>query len=299
MINYAGILKEGINWYNDTAPDSRVIGWVSGGVASMVACVYALEKYSNVHLAFCDTKREHPDTYRFIDDFENNFGVSVSTYASDRFDSVESVWDKYKGLNFANGAPCSTVMKKEVRVKQVEKLETDYAQIFGFDYRKREIIRAKGMIKNHPETNPKFPLIQNKIDRDELFKIIKSYGIERPATYDHFDNNNCIGDPCSHVGGCVQGGIGYWQKIKLIYPKKYEYMAEIERRLSKEKGKPVTISKDQRKGRTTDKKYNRLFLEKNPDFPEIETIEGLKGKWPEGCGECNGFCGIDDQIDLF
>jgi len=51
----------------------RVLGWVSGGVASAVACKLALEKYGDsVELVFCDTGIEHPDTYRFMDDFSNN-----------------------------------------------------------------------------------------------------------------------------------------------------------------------------------------------------------------------------------
>ncbi len=70
IVNHENILKPDRNWYNGKTSTARVIAWMSGGIASMVACHLALRKYSNVHLAFCDTSLESPDTYRFLNDFE-------------------------------------------------------------------------------------------------------------------------------------------------------------------------------------------------------------------------------------
>ena len=113
-----------------------------------------------------------------------------------------------------------------------------------------------------------------------------------PRPYKHFLNNNCIGDFDSPKGGCIQGGIGYWQKIKYLYPHKYEYMANMEHKISALKGKPVTICKDQRKN----KHGARLFLKPNPDFPEIEDISVIKGRQPLTPFECNGFCSTQDSL---
>jgi len=41
--------------------------------------------------------------------------------------------------------------------------------------------------------------------------------------------------------------------------------------------------------------YKRLFLKHNPEFPEVETIEIIKGKLPITVNECNGFCGLNDD----
>ena len=321
-----GILKEDINWYNDMKPSGRVIGWWSGGVASAIACKIALEEYDNVHLAFCDTGIEHPDTYRFMDDFERVLGVKIHKYKSERFDEPEDVWRKYLGLNFANGAPCSTMLKREVRTKLVQDIENDYAQVFGFDYCDKEINRAKGMIKSYPEINPKFPLIEHKITREGLFREVSKLGIEAPVTYKLFLNNNCIGAEDSEKGGCVQGGVGYWQKLKRIYPKKYNYMAKIEHELTDlkleklkddliqaNKGgdsikiqkaqekldefQPVTLLRDQRKSKGT--YHERLFLVHNPSYPEYETIDVIKGRQPVTPMECNGFCSLEDGSTLY
>jgi len=280
-----------VNPFND-ATEGRIIAWWSGGVASAVACKMALEKYGKdrVVLVFCDTGIEHPDTYRFMGDFERVLGVKIIKIKSDRFSEPEDVWRKYRGMNFAHGAPCSMSMKKEPRIKYQE-LKTDFGQIFGFDYCKKEMRRADNMLNNNPDLNPIFPLIVEQITREDLFRIVADMGIERPSVYDHFLNNNCIGADDSPKGGCIQGGIGYWQKIQELYPHKFEYMANIEHEISSLKGEPVTICKDQRKGR----KGNRLFLKPNPAYPEVLDISAIKGRRPITPFECNGFCSTAGQ----
>lgn len=279
-----------INPFNDVGDDARVIAWFSGGVASAVACALALKKYKNVVVAFCDTGVESPDTYRFMKDFETKFGVEIIRLKSDRFNNPEEVWRKYGGMNFATGAPCSTMLKKEPRIK-FQRLQTDFAQVFGFDYDNKEMKRARNMLINNPDLNPIFPLIVEKLDREAIFQTVRDWGITPPEAYKVFKNNNCIAAFDSPIGGCVQGGIGYWQLIKEKFPLKYETMANIEHEISKVKGKPVTICKDQRKGRNG----NRLFLKHNPDYPEIETIDVIKGKQPVAMQECNGFCSTEEH----
>lgn len=278
-----------VNPYND-AESGRVIGWWSGGVASAIACKLALEKYQeSVEVVFCDTNIEHPDTYRFMQDFEKVLGVKVNIITSNKFNEPEEVWRKYNGMNFAHGAPCSMAMKKEPRIKY-QNLQSDFAQIFGFDFCKKEERRATNMLINNPDLNPIFPLIVEKYTREIIFKELAKLGIKPPVTYNFFLNNNCIGDFSSAKGGCIQGGVGYWKKIRELFPHKYDYMANIEHEISAAKGSPVTISRDSRK----EKKGNRLFLKYNPMFPEIETIDVIKGRPPIITFECHGFCSTAD-----
>ncbi len=178
------------------------------------------------------------------------------------------------------------MLKAWVRTNLVEKLDQDHAQVFGFDFCKKEINRAKNMVLNHAELNPVFPLIERELNRENLFAYAKNISITPPRSYQHFHNNNCLGADDSEKGGCVQGGIGYWQKINQLYPQKYEYMANIEHELSIKKGEPVTISKDQRKST----KGARLFLKKCSNFPNIGCIDEIIGIQPQGFIECNGFC---------
>ena len=269
----------------------RLIAWWSGGIASAVTCDLVIKEYSelfDVDVVFIDTKNEHEDTYRFLKDCEKHYGQEIKTITSDRWDSVEEIWRKRKSLNVSMGAVCSSEMKKRTRV-QYQKKDTDFAQAFGFDYSGSEQKRASNMLKNYPEINPIFPLIDNKFTKEFCIKEINRWGIEIPETYKNgFQNNNCFNT------GCVQGGIGYWQKIKREYPEKFAYMSNLEREISKDKGEPVTICKNQAKGERV-----LLFLEHNPDFPLLGDISQKKGREPESLMECNGFCSTDDQIDMF
>ena len=226
-----------------------------------------------------------------MQDFEKVIGSKVLRITSSRFTGPEEVWRQYKGMNFAHGAPCSTTLKKEPRIK-FQDLKEDFGQIFGFDYGKKEERRANNMLMNNPDLNPIFPLIVEKFTRERIFEEIKRLGLRAPDPYKHFLNNNCIGADDSPKGGCVQGGVGYWQKIKELYPHKYEYMANMEHEISASKGSPVTVCKDQRKKTNG----NKLFLKHNPMFPDIETIDVIKGRRPLTPFECNGFCSSDDSI---
>jgi len=119
-----------VNPFNDRT-NGRVIGWWSGGVASAVACSLALDRWKDsVEVIFCDTHMEHPDTFRFMEDFEKIVGIKVKRIESDRFHDPESVWRKYLGINFAHGAPCSTALKKAPRLKEQNTAE-DFGQVFG------------------------------------------------------------------------------------------------------------------------------------------------------------------------
>jgi hypothetical protein len=52
--------------------------------------------------------------------------------------------------------------------------------------------------------------------------ILQNAGIELPVMYKlGYLNNNCI--------GCVKGGKGYWNKIKIDFPDQFERMAKLER----------------------------------------------------------------------
>jgi len=57
---------------------------------------------------------------------------------------------------------------------------------------------------------------------EEAHKILKASGIKRPAMYDlGYNNNNCI--------GCVKGGMGYWNHIRIDFPEVFEARAKMER----------------------------------------------------------------------
>ena len=243
--------------------DNPVWCWFSGGITSAVACHLALDIYGkeNCRLIFIDTKNEDEDTYRFLSDCEKLFGVSIEFVSSEKYDSVQDTWFKHKSLNVAHGAICSYMLKRKVR-ERMEKTDSFSHQIFGFEFGKKEINRAKGLLLNHSHTNAVFPLIEKQMDKTDCIEYFNERDIDIPRAYKlGFQNNNCL------KTGCVQGGIGYWQKMAKDFPEKFEAMAKVEHKLTDLKGVPVTMLKDQ-----TKTKDNLLFLKAHSDYPENKTI---------------------------
>jgi 3'-phosphoadenosine 5'-phosphosulfate sulfotransferase (PAPS reductase)/FAD synthetase len=264
---------------------TRVIAWWSGGIASAVACHFALQTFKNVAVVFIDTKNEDKDTYRFLNDCQKWYGVTIEIIsavtgvnATSRpfWKDIQDVWTEYGSLNTAHGAICSTELKRNMReIYQDEK--QDFAQIFGFDI--SEVKRHFNMRKNYPEINAISPLIDNRISKQDAIKIINNVSIEIPRVYKYgFRNNNCF------QTGCVKGGIGYWQKMQKEFPEKFEKMAQMEHFITNMKQKPTTICKDQ------SKRGGLVFLKPHPSYPEMKDLSMMKGREVESLIECNGFC---------
>lgn len=271
-----------------------IICWWSGGVTSAVACRLALDIWGSdrCRIIMIDTKNEHPDTYRFKEELEKKYygiEIEVITAIGDTYDSIQDVWYKHKQLNTANGAVCSYMLKRRVREKW-EKENTFSAQVFGFEFEKKEFNRAMALKLNHPHTNPKFPLLMYGCDKDYCIKEFERLNIKLPAPYRMgFNNNNCL------QTGCISGGIGYWQKIQRELPELFEKMAKIEHDLTDERGYPVTMVKDQSKNAgDKSKKENLVFLKPHKDYPNNKSIDQMKGREPKPLTECNGFCGVDE-----
>jgi 3'-phosphoadenosine 5'-phosphosulfate sulfotransferase (PAPS reductase)/FAD synthetase len=264
-----------------------IICWWSGGVTSAVACKIALDIYGldKCRFIMIDTGNEHEDTYRFKVDCEKWYGKKIELISSigDKYESIQDVWYKHKSLNVAHGAICSYKLKRVVR-EQFQKTCEYEAQVFGFEFDKKEMNRALSLKANHPGSRPIFPLLMLGYDKEKCVQSLEHAGLEIPLMYKlGFQNNNCFGT------GCVQGGIGYWQKIKQEFPEKFEAMAKIEHDLTDLKGQPVTMLKDQ----SADFK-GLVFLVKHPLYPSIKSLADMKKQEVRPLFECNGFCGTND-----
>ena len=268
-----------------------IICWWSGGITSAVACKLAIRLYGRekCRVVMIDTHNEHPDTYRFKSDCEEWYGLPIETITAIGvdYDSIQDVWIKHQSLNVATGAICSTQLKRRVR-ERWQKTAVYRYQVFGFEFDKKEFNRALGLTKNHSKAKPIYPLLMFGYDKDDCIREVEDVGIRVPLMYRlGFRNNNCFNT------GCVQGGVGYWQKMRRDFPEKFEDMADMEHRLTGSKGKPVCMLRDQSKA--AKKSGNELvFLRKHPDYPNLKCIDEMPECKVEPLFDCNGFCGVND-----
>lgn len=267
---------------------NEIICWWSGGVTSAIACKIAIDLFGidNCRIVFIGTNNEDSDTYRFKIDCEKWYNKKIETISNQEYKTIEEVWFKFKSLNNAHGAICSSELKRAVRIKYQRENNNFKYQVFGFDI--KEVSRARAMKINYPDSNPVFPLLLYALSKKDCIKMLTYANIDIPMVYKYgFSNNNCFNT------GCVQGGIGYWQKIKREFPEKFETMAILEHELTDLKGKPVTILRDQSK-KAKELDNTLVFLKKHSDYPNMKTINDMTGREPERLIECNGYCGLSD-----
>ena len=274
----------------------NVVCWWSGGVTSAVACKIAIDLYglSNCHFIMMDTKNEDDDTYRFKLDCEKWYGkeIQMITAFNKKNKTIQDVWYNSQSLNVAHGAICSSTLKRDLRLQWQKENEYKY-QIFGFDFSKREFNRALSTNLNYKEAKAIYPLLMMAYDKEKCLEIVKDAGIKIPDAYLYgFNNNNCL------KTGCVQGGIGYWQKMFRDFPEKYDAMAKVEHDLTDLRGYPVTMCKHQSKeAKNKPEKEHLLFLKKHHAHPNNLTVLDIEAIEPKPLLDCNGIgCAVNDLI---
>ena len=198
----------------------KYLGWFSCGVTSAVACKIAIDKYGkDVDLWYIDTGASHSDNIRFIKDCEKWYNKKISIARSNTFSSPLDVASK-KIFNTPYGAPCTLELKKKVRT-EIEKKYQNFCHVFGFEYLAKEINRANRWTEQQKQIAC-FPLIEEKLNKEDCKLILLNNGIILPKMYElGYNNNNCI--------GCFKGGIKYWLKIKKDFPDIFQKTAELER----------------------------------------------------------------------
>lgn len=199
------------------------IAWFSGGATSAVACKLALDLYDNVEIVFIETGSHHPDLLRFKQDCEKWFNREIITLQS-VYKSHFDVFERTGVLSMPNYTPCTTLLKVRPRQEFESKHPEITHYIWGFESGTKEENRAKRMCERYPEYQHIFPLIDKQLDKASCLALIEQAGIKLPEMYlKGYHNNNCI--------GCVRGGAGYWNKIRVDFPEHFKRMSEIERKI--------------------------------------------------------------------
>lgn len=173
------------------------IAWFSGGVTSTIAIKKGLDYGLKLDIIFFETGQHHPDTMRFLKDCEKWFNQKITIIKNKKYNSVMDIFRKGY-VNSPNGAHCTKLMKKDMRIAVEKIMEFDF-QIFGFEYEVKQVNRAIRFNEQYPNSKAIFPLIDLKLNKNDCFIELQKAGVEIPEMYKlGYSNNNCI--------GCVKGG---------------------------------------------------------------------------------------------
>ena len=198
----------------------RTICWFSCGAASAVATKLALAE-GPAEIVYCHVKEEHLDNMRFKNDCEKWFGQEINVISNEKYNgSIYDVFEKTSYLVGVAGAPCTRLLKKEMRKKY--ELPGD-RQVFGYTLEEQN--RVDRFIDANNDVNLWSILVEKSLTKQDCLAILQRAGIELPVMYKlGYQNNNCI--------GCVKGGLGYWNKIRVDFPEQFQRMAQMEKKLN-------------------------------------------------------------------
>ena len=200
------------------------VSWFSAGVSSAVATRLAIDSYGVDEIIYIDIEDQHPDSMRFVKDCEHWFGRPITILRSP-YGTVERACRAAGWINGPRGAACTRLLKKRVR-KEWERSNEHHNLRYVWGLDADEAARAERIADAMPQFEHLFPLLDhasgNGMGKAEAHAVLRASGIRRPAMYDlGYHNNNCV--------GCVKGGMGYWNKIRVDFPEVFAARAKLER----------------------------------------------------------------------
>lgn len=210
--------------FSDLGPRvRRVVCLFSCGAASAVATKLTLaDATKGVELVIHNNEviEEHPDNKRFLADCERWFGHPITTLRNEKYGaSIYEVFRRERFIKGQNGAPCTKLLKRNMTARTYRPGDQI---VLGFTA--EETDRLDKYIDANPTHQARAPLIERGLTKADCLAMIQRAGIELPAMYRlGYKNNNCR--------GCVKGGKGYWNKIRVDFPEFFARMSAVEQLL--------------------------------------------------------------------
>lgn len=198
----------------------KTISWFSAGVSSALATKLMIKEIDEI--IYTHIEDQHSDTMRFVKDCQRWFKKKITIMQSE-YKTVENVCLASSYINGVHGAPCTKILKRRIRQEwELNHTQFSLRYVWGFDSaEKKRAKRIKALLLEYDHV---FPLIEKQIDKETAHAILKREGIKRPKMYDMgYNNNNCV--------GCVKGGMGYWNHIRIDFPKIFKARAILERKI--------------------------------------------------------------------
>jgi hypothetical protein len=201
----------------------RLVCHFSCGAASAVATKLAIQenrRTQNLPIVILNEfiAEEHEDNQRFKADCQNWFDEPIITIMNEKYHG--SIYEAFEGESYiagVAGAVCTRVLKKEMAAKFWRPGDID---VIG--YTSEEQDRYDNWIDANNERRGWPVLIERGLMKADCLALVERAGIALPAMYEWFEHNNCP--------ECVKAGAGHWDKVRRVFPLRFQRMAEFSRK---------------------------------------------------------------------
>ena len=168
-------------------PEKKVrhILGLSGGKDSTALALYLKNEIEEIEYFFCDTHKELPETYEYIDKLEILLGKKIIRLEDTRgFDHWLDIYDGF----LPN--PKSRWCTKMLKIEPLERFIGDDEAISYIAIRADE--DRVGYISTKPNIKPVFPFMRDGLVKRDIFKIIEESGIGMPDYYKWRSRSGCF-----------------------------------------------------------------------------------------------------------
>ena len=216
---------------------------LSGGKDSTALAIHMRDRVPEMEYVFCDTKKELPETYEYLDKIEAFLGKPIVRLCAERgFDHWKEIYGDF--LPSSQVRWCTKVLK----IKPFE-------QYVGEDNIRMYVgIRAdedrQAYVSTKPNIEAAYPFKDDGICRDDVFRILEESGIGLPKYYSWRTRSGCY--------FCFFQRKNEWVGLMENHPELYE------------------LSKSYEKGETSGRGYTWSQSESLSELAEPARIEEIK-----------------------
>lgn len=163
---------------------TRHILGLSGGKDSTALAIYLRDRIPEMEYVFCDTQKELPETYEYLDRLENYLGKPIARLNATRgFDHWLELYGGY--LPSSRMRWCTKLLKLK-----------PFEAFVGDDPVKSYVaIRAdedrEGYVSTKPNITPVFPFKEDGITYADVMRILEDSGLGLPKYYEWRTRSGC------------------------------------------------------------------------------------------------------------
>jgi 3'-phosphoadenosine 5'-phosphosulfate sulfotransferase (PAPS reductase)/FAD synthetase len=157
---------------------------LSGGKDSTALALYLKDRVPDIEYFFCDTHKELPETYAYLNKLEILLGKKIAPLESERgFDHWLSVFGGFLP------SPQARWCTRQLKIIPLEKFIGEDETISYIAIRADE--DRAGYISTKPNIKPVFPFMKEGFVKRDIFKIIGDSGIGIPEYYRWRSRSGC------------------------------------------------------------------------------------------------------------
>ncbi len=168
---------------------TRHICLISGGKDSTALAIYMKDRHPKLDMeyVFCDTHKELPETYEYLGRIESYLGSPIVRLSSD---FGERGFDHY--LRMFRGylpSPQTRWCTRQLKIEPFEKYVGDDSTFLYIGIRADE--HREGYISTKPNITPAFPFKEDRINKEDVFRVLENSGVGLPDYYQWRTRSGC------------------------------------------------------------------------------------------------------------